>query len=863
MAFTAFAAAALGDAGREANIRIRAVPPVFAPMRSGPYPPGEALPERAVEGGVEIGGQVIRQADYDALKKSGFVPFRRELTDAELLAALKPEHRERMRTVADLAAHARGKFADYIPSLYWGFRRRAPGPAAGRAQETYEANFGEDGAFKRGYIAMSGPPSVGMLRWAASYWRTGDAKWARAVRDAFMPFHHANRPPLNKILYSKARGMWHVLNCGARVPFLVESYAQVSDSPDWSDRDHAAFHKAMLERGRFLRYTTVPTGPWPGYNPFGYGNWLLYQLQGLLAIAAYFPEFAEADDWLAHATTGIGRHADWGAMPDCGFDEYSRSYAGQVATQMEYCYNTFVKNRLPLPPRFRENILRLHELFLKVAHPARCRIPFGDTHRGGDPGVARCRWAALAFLDGRFKHFAGEVSDENIEAGARALHPGNPAAALQAYRACRPQPPAATSHILPETGWVVVRSGWTPEATVLGLAYRASARVFHSNWEMLGFNLWTGGERISTKLQGFQSYMLGYPDGFCRTPRQANIVILKNCELRRVAGSLRNWFSSKRLDYLHADHRGWRDGEITARRRLLFLKPDWLVIIDDIEGQGEVELIWQAHADEVAPTAAGARATIAVGKARAHFISLDAAFAVEKLPVTGLDKTVHLLAAEKAGLLPLRYVTLIHLGEREPECEALSENGAAGVRFRSAPEAEHVVRWEPGPPVGGRFVTWSGPTDDAFFASDGVPSPGLDRLLAVAGAASAWNGRACLLPGAPAPQREALPAATIAPDQVQAFAFHGRLELTPVGVAARVVWQTPEKARHSVLYRQTGAPNWQRQLQPDLHRTAWVLLPDLAPGAEYELKAVSELESGGIAESPIITRRAPEKPDPK
>ena len=845
--------AAAGDSGRDANIRIRLTPQPPPPIRSGPYPPGQALPERKTEGGVEIAGPVIKQEHYDRLRKAGFVPMRRELTDDELLAALKPELRAQIRSIADLASHSRHKFRDYIPFLFWGFRRRGQEPVW-KAEETYRQHFTEDGRLKLSYFAWGAPPNVGMLRWGGSYWSTGEGRWARAVRDGLMPFYHFNRPPLKKVYNTKVSGMWHVLSAGASTPFLVEAYAYCHDSPDWSDEDHASFYKAMLERARFLRYTTVPVGPWLEFNPFIYGNILLYQLQGLLAIAAHFPEFTEADDWLQHATFGIGQHGDWTVMPDSGFDEYSYSYASQVAGQLEYCYNTFVKHGLPLPPRFETNVKRLHELFLKIATPGRHRIPFGDTHRGGDMGSSRCRWASLAFLDGRFKHFTGETSDEYVEVGARVLHPGDPAEAVQRYRSLKPVAPTALSHILPEPGWAVMRSSWAPDATVVALAYRASARVYHSGWEMLGINIWSHGEPLLTKLLGFKSYTTGYPKGFCRTPRQANAVIVKRAKMRRVSGSLRNWYSSDALDYLHADHRGWDDGRITARRRVLFIKPHWIVIVDDIEGEGAADLLWQAHAEELRPHLEGSVVSVTSHAARAAATFLDAAPAIETHRVEGMDKSVYLITAAKNGPSPLRFVVAIHVsGPGHPHHVTLDEGG---LKLAANPSTVHTVSWEPVGSQGSRFLVCTSPYG-SFFASDGNSSPALGGLVRAHRAEKQWNGRAMLVTHESAERLDRSPAIKL--DSVQAFAYHGRPEMTAAGVAGRVVWHTEERARHSVLYRPKGTATWLRQFQPGLHRIAWILLPDLEPATDYELRVVSELESGTIARSPIFTRRSPGK----
>ena len=843
----------LAGTGREANIRVRSTPTTPAPMRSGPYPPGEMAPERQVEGGVEIAGQVIKAADYAQLKASGYLPMRRELTDSELLAALKPDLQ--VRTTAELAKRAREKFADYVPSLYWGFRNPGSGKVVGRAESTHREFFTPEGVFKSRYLGMSSPPGVAMLRWGGSYWNTGNEKWARAVRDALAPYYHANRPPLEKIRNSKARGMWHVLGSGSQVPFLVESYALVSSSSEWTDADHADFAKAMLERGRFLRYTTVPVGPWVPYNTFGYGNWILYQLEGLLAVAAYFPEFTESEEWLAHATAGIGRHGDWVVMPDSGFDEYSYSYYGQVLGQMQYCFNTFRQAGLPLPERFEENVLRLNELFLKIAAPGCEPLPFGDVSRRAAPLASSCRWAALAFLDGRFKHFAAAASDEYLEAGARVLHPDDPAGAVKSFRALAPVAPEATSHIVAEGGWVVMRSGWDKDATVVAMPFRSSDKVFHSGWEMLSINLWSHGEPLLRKLLGYNGYMRGYPDGVGRTPRQANQVLLKGESLRRVAGSLRNWFASETLDYVHADHRGWRDGAVTARRRLLFIKPDWLVVVDDFEGDGSAELVWQAHCDDVAPQIDGAVATVTRGVARATLVSLESTFASVALPIEGMEKTVHLLKAETSGSLPLRFVTLIHVGEGDAVVAQATSGIRVGVRFSVAGGSEHTVFWEPLASGQARCLSWTSSSGrKAFIASDGNPAPVLNGMLQSVAVGGAWNGRA-LLKGqdtATGSVREA-----ISPSKVRAFIYHGRPELTPVGTAGRVRWETETAARHSVLYRLAGTDTWQRQFQPGLHRIAWILVPDLLPGRDYELKVVSELETGETLLSPVFTRKAP------
>ena len=191
---------ALGaSTGRDENTGVRSAPYTSAAIRSGPYPEGEALPEQPTEGGVLVAGQTIRTEHYEEMKRSGYLPMRRELTDAELLAALKPDVAGALHSAAELADYARGKLSDYVPFLYWGFRRPETGQVPRQAEETYTKEFTPEGQLKPRYLGNASPPTVAMLRWGSSYWNTNDEKWARAVRDAFMPYYRANRPPLGKV----------------------------------------------------------------------------------------------------------------------------------------------------------------------------------------------------------------------------------------------------------------------------------------------------------------------------------------------------------------------------------------------------------------------------------------------------------------------------------------------------------------------------------------------------------------------------------------------------------------------------------------------------------------------------------------
>jgi hypothetical protein len=851
--------------GRAENIDIRERPPSSPKKCSGPYLEGRQMPERLGKAGVDVAGETIPLEKYKLMQTAGFVPMREEMSTEEFLTSIGREGIG-PEQVAGFIDELKERLSHYVP-LYPAHWDETAKNQLVTAERDYQTWFHTKGEGIQGNVIWAAPPALDILRWAFCYQLTGDDKWAEAVRDIHHRFYHTVRPPAQKIKdqASDVKTMWHPLTCGSQTPLLVEAYVMISGSPILRVEDHLDFLKGFYERGNFLRYTTVPYEPWPDYNPFGYGNWILYQLEGLLAVSATFPEFVSSEEWRSHAVTGIGVHADWWVMPDSGGSEYSYDYTSQVAGQLEWCYLMLAQHRIPFPDRFRSNVFRLHEVFLSLATPAGQKIPFGDSARGNSFVTARSRWAAIAFLNPEFKFWAGRVDERYLKRTARALEPEDPAARIAAFQNLVPVAPEVTSHILPEAGWAIMRSDWSPQATVLALAYRGSENIYHAGYETLGLNLWSGEQALMVKLLGRNGYERGYPEGYHRTPSAANLVMIDNAGFRRVSGSLRNWFSSASLDYFSADHRGWGRGVFLSSRRILFLKPDWIVVIDDVENRagGSIAASWQAHTGAILPKVNGRVAELIGKTGSASVYFMDAQPRMQALSVPGFSETEHLLSAKASGPTPLRFVTLIRVGNASAEPGAgenekntipyrsLQSEGAEGVELLTANGREEVW-WESSAAEVGKFLVWKGSGTSAFFAGDGNDNPALMKFLEHFGGERVWNGRCVSTLDGTLPEISA--GVEIAAESVTAFSWSGLAQLREGASMGRVSWQTEKPARHSVLYRKAGDPLWMREFQPGLYQRAWILIPDLKPGQEYELKVVSEFPDGRIRRSPVFQR---------
>lgn len=837
--------------GRDENIEIRKFKPKHARAFSGPYQGGEAEKETKASDYVLISGNRIPVDEYEILYAAKFIPMLQQMKNTTLMKALKTDLSEELfvEKIKEKASLAK----TILPEI-WGLTNLDQGK---RVEASYEEWFSSDGTLLQKDFFKISPPYLEMLRWAYYYRQTNDPKWAAAVRDIYLEFYRNVRPPAQKVrnVSIGIRTMWHPLGAGSGTPMLIEAYLLIANWPGLSVQDHLDILKSFLERGRYLRYTTVPYGPWPEYSPFGYGNWILYQLQGLLAISATFPEFKESKEWSAHSCKGIGILADWLVLPDSGISEYSYDYANQITSQFEWCYMMLSYYSLPFPERFKQNVLRMHELFLVLVEPNNIKIPFGDTARGVGNAHTRCAWAALAFLDGRFKYWQGSTSKNRLNALAHMLHPEDSKELLKKFEELKPVAPVNTSMILPETGWVIMRSGWDPESIVFALTYKTSENVYHSGYETLGFNLWRGGEPLMGKLLGQKGYEHGYPDGYRRTPKLANLVLIKDAAFTRESGSLRNWYSSHKWDYLEIDHLGWDNGNIRIARRVLFLKPNWILLIDDVLSSKKFSASWQAHTDKIRPNVQKNTSLIYGDKSKVSLAFLnDTKAEVQQYHVESHRESGFLLSATKITEDVARFVTLMRvdsmLNEEKMRFKTISQPGAEGVEIRLDGKDKQIW-WEDSVNSANRFLSVC--TDGAlsFLSSDANEAAFVKNLLETNSMERHWNNRLIdteMGADLPIVQYEEC----LLPEEISISNWSGIEVLNTVKKHVRMTWKIKEPAVHSVLYRVTGDSQWQRQFQPGKLHQAWILLPDLLPGKSYQIKTVSEFSDGRVYTSPVI-----------
>jgi hypothetical protein len=303
-----------------------------------------------------------------------------------------------------------------------------------------------------------------------------------------------------------------------------------------------------------------------------------------------------------------GVHAELSA----GYHAYALDFYLQALALAE-------RNGLEVPERARRRIAGMLDALLQLAAPAGTLPALGDDDGGralpvaeGSYRDARDLLATGAALFGRgdWKRQAGAFPES-----ARWL---TGAAGARRFAELPPAIPGALAASFPEGGYHVQRSGWHRDAAHLVFDCGGLGRFGggHGHADALAITLSAhgaellvdsgtfvyGGDRAwrdhfrstaahnTVRIDGRDQ---SAPDGTFRWSRAAGARLL---ERRTLDG----------CEYLCGEHDGYLAPpvEVVHRRRILYVRPDYWVVIDDFRGRGEHELELLFHAPpeaELAP----------------------------------------------------------------------------------------------------------------------------------------------------------------------------------------------------------------------------------------------------------------------
>ncbi len=456
-----------------------------------------------------------------------------------------------------------------------------------------------------------------LVRLAQAWQVTGNEACAAACVDAIDDWLNAN-PPATGINWSSSLELSYRVIAWCWVLLLIRNAPAVSDQ--WLMRVLVSIRRHANHVARHLSLYSSPNTHLTG------------EALGLFYAGTLFPEFRDAARW-RHAGERILVAECATQVPSDGV-HFEQSTCYQAYTIDIYTHFVLLarRNQLHVPAGVVDRLRQMVEFLTAVRRPDGTIPAIGDadggtllplTTRTADDGRGRFGVAAALFDRDDFAWAAGDAPAELLWLMG--------SEALERYDTYRPNAPSESpSRIFPAGGYAVMRSGWTPDAhqMIVDIGPLGCPNTSgHGHADLLGLQCTIFGEPCLVD-PGTYCYTPepGWRDFFRSTAAHSAVMVDGLGQAvpdgpfswqQRPRADLLSWHTDPDLDVLDATHDAYRQISVTCRRRVIFVKPHYWLVIDDVDGAGEheVTLTFQfAPATKVeARPDAWARATTSAG----------------------------------------------------------------------------------------------------------------------------------------------------------------------------------------------------------------------------------------------------------
>jgi hypothetical protein len=396
-----------------------------------------------------------------------------------------------------------------------------------------------------------------------AYVLTNDEKYAKAYARLMTSFLDQVSMPKWK---NERDPVWRLIGAGLR---MCESWADAFyvflPSKTVSADLKIRILGSISDHAKFLSHFRSP-----------HWNHLIQETYGLLRVAAMFPEFKLADDWIKVGVERLNRALSKDVYPDGGYNEGSTFYHRYVVRLLQFIVDFAEDWEIELTGNIHSKLEKMYEFLLYTSRPDGTMPEMNDgfhtwklRHLLHDP--------ATKFARDDFEYFS-----TNGISGQR---------------------PARVSTEFPYSGIYVMRSDWTEDAKycILDGGLFGSA---HGHEDKLNFEIYAYGSPFIIEAGTYTYVYNNWHKYFESSFSHNTIVVDGKGQLRLPQKS--NWFSdphvklankwvsTKDFDYFESTY---DDGygnkkervshDVSHTRRVLFIKPDYWILWDVLTGKGE------------------------------------------------------------------------------------------------------------------------------------------------------------------------------------------------------------------------------------------------------------------------------------
>lgn len=443
---------------------------------------------------------------------------------------------------------------------------------------------------------------------ATAYENTGNEKYLKKWIWFMHDFINDN-PPARKTL-------WRSLDTAIRIRTWINTYLTFRNSPLFTKEDNVIYLKLIYEHAESLKNKTL-------MYPARTGNHVTTECSALYTIGCVFQEFEKAEEWRKVAVERFMKEIGRVVPPDGLQAELSPSYHYGVVNTYRNIYNIAIINNIELPDGFTS---RLQDMYRA---PVFLMDQWGDYVKTNDSGFKNIKEYSREGLELGYDPVLAWVASDGKEGNAL---------------------PATTS--LDYAGFYMMRSGWYDNG--MFVFFRGGPQgIGHAEQEKLQIVLKAWGKTLLFDPGKYNYDQSDWRRFSINTPSHNTIIVDGKWQYRekvipKTYDPVDNpFYTTPLFDYVSANYTDgyvtniynpktsyhpqiWlddRDTTVVHTRRVLYLKPYYVLVLDQLDGTGNH--VFDAHFHIDAPEALLDPTTHSIYSMRDDSIQL-ALFAIDK-----------------------------------------------------------------------------------------------------------------------------------------------------------------------------------------------------------------------------------------
>lgn len=436
-----------------------------------------------------------------------------------------------------------------------------------------------------------------------AYWHTGDEKYTQAWKRILGDWITKNpMPDMEWMLnvdgevsrpHFMKQGTWRPLTIGIRLyTSFVPCFYHFLNSPEFTTDFMITMLTSMVEHARHNRLYYTRHKSYFNVSP----NWGLMESNGLAHMGILYPEFKEALDWKAES---MSRFEEQIRMQLCeeGMQVERASGYHLVCT---FCFTQILdlalRNNVRVSDAYMKGVESMIDFVASLMKPHGYYPMLKDADESDVFGerASYGLWEDINNLN--------MLEDHNdlrwtLKAGARLFN--RPDLLWIATHGKEGEKPAIGSVAMPDSGFAAMRTGWDNDdlycVYTCGQLGVADQNCVHGNADALNVDISGYGETLLID-PGRYLYEGPWRVWFKSTSAHNTVTVdgQDSSELadewmfKTWANSTMNVFSSTdKFDYIDGSHDGYErlDDPVTHRRRVVFVKPGFWLVVDDLTGK--------------------------------------------------------------------------------------------------------------------------------------------------------------------------------------------------------------------------------------------------------------------------------------